>query len=122
MATKRQRFSRSSIYWYSNLYASNVIDQKFNLGSWCLQISIFVEVPRRISYTISGFEGNFPNHIINYNKSLTHIYQDFRPCEVYTIEFLIDNTTMGFLMSDSEKNLVLYMYQPEARESCGGTL
>lgn len=28
---------------------------------------------------------------------------------------------MGFLMSDSEKNLVLYMYQPEARESCGGT-
>lgn len=46
--------------------------------------------------------------------------QDFRPCEVYTIEFLIDNTTMGFLMSDSEKNLVLYMYQPESRESCGG--
>lgn len=27
---------------------------------------------------------------------------------------------MGFLVSDREKNLVLYMYQPEARESLGG--
>lgn len=27
---------------------------------------------------------------------------------------------MGFLLTDSEKNIVLYMYQPEARESCGG--
>lgn len=27
---------------------------------------------------------------------------------------------MGFLISDSERNLVLYMYQPEARESYGG--
>jgi hypothetical protein len=35
---------------------------------------------------------------------------------------MIDNTTMGFLVSDSEKNLVLYMYQPESRESLGGLL
>lgn len=48
------------------------------------------------------------------------MFQDFRPCEVYTIEYLIDNSTLGFLVSDSEKNLVLYMYQPEARESFGG--
>lgn len=48
------------------------------------------------------------------------LFQDFRPCEVYTIEYLIDNSTLGFLVSDSEKNLVLYMYQPEARESFGG--
>lgn len=33
---------------------------------------------------------------------------------------MIDNSTLGFLVSDREKNLVLYMYQPEARESFGG--
>lgn len=53
-------------------------------------------------------------------RTLSLVSRDFRPCEVYTIEFLIDNATMGFLMSDSEKNIVLYMYQPESRESCGG--
>lgn len=52
--------------------------------------------------------------------TIVYNFQDFRPCEVYTIEFLIDNSTLGFLLTDSEKNIVLYMYQPEARESCGG--
>jgi hypothetical protein len=46
--------------------------------------------------------------------------QDFRPSEVYTCEFLLDNTQMGFLVADGDKNLVLYMYQPESRESFGG--
>lgn len=36
------------------------------------------------------------------------------------VEFMIDNTQLGFLVSDAEKNIVLYTYQPEARESCGG--
>lgn len=53
-------------------------------------------------------------------RTLSLVSRDFRPCEVFNIEFLIDNTTLGFLLSDSEKNVVLYMYQPEARESCGG--
>lgn len=53
-------------------------------------------------------------------RTLSLVSRDFRPCEVFTIEFLIDNSTIGFLLTDSEKNLVLYMYQPEARESCGG--
>lgn len=35
---------------------------------------------------------------------------------------MIDNATLGFLVSDREKNLVLYMYQPEARESFGGNI
>lgn len=46
--------------------------------------------------------------------------RDFRACEVYSVEYMIDNSTLGFLVSDREKNLVLYMYQPEARESLGG--
>ena len=46
--------------------------------------------------------------------------QDFRAVEAYAVDFLIDNTSLGFLVSDREKNIVLYMYQPEARESFGG--
>ncbi|KAK9754601.1 Mono-functional DNA-alkylating methyl methanesulfonate N-term [Popillia japonica] len=53
-------------------------------------------------------------------RTLSLVSRDFRPCEVYGIEYLIDNTTIGFLLSDNERNLVLYMYQPEARESFGG--
>lgn len=51
---------------------------------------------------------------------LIFLFQDFKPCEVYSIEYMIDNSTLGFLVSDKERNLVLYMYQPEARESFGG--
>jgi hypothetical protein len=29
---------------------------------------------------------------------------------------------MGFLVADGDKNLVLYMYQPESRESFGGSI
>ncbi|KAK4873313.1 hypothetical protein RN001_015342 [Aquatica leii] len=53
-------------------------------------------------------------------RTLSLVSRDFRPCEILTIEYMIDNTNLGFLVSDSEKNLVLYMYQPEARESFGG--
>lgn len=53
-------------------------------------------------------------------RTLSLVSRDFRPCEVYSIEYLIDNTSMGFLLSDSEQNVVLYMYQPESRESFGG--
>lgn len=53
-------------------------------------------------------------------RTLSLVSRDFRPCEVFSVEYLIDNTTLGFLLSDSEKNLVLYMYQPESRESFGG--
>lgn len=53
-------------------------------------------------------------------RTLSLVSRDFRPCEVFAVEYLIDNTTLGFLLSDSEKNLVLYMYQPESRESYGG--
>lgn len=53
-------------------------------------------------------------------RTLSLVSKDFRPCEVINIEFMIDNTQLGFLVSDAEKNIVMYTYQPEARESCGG--
>lgn len=53
-------------------------------------------------------------------RTLSLVSKDFRACEVINVEFMIDNTQLGFLVSDAEKNIVLYTYQPEARESCGG--
>ncbi|KAL1516840.1 hypothetical protein ABEB36_000686 [Hypothenemus hampei] len=53
-------------------------------------------------------------------RTLSMVSRDLRACEVYGIEYMIDNSNMGFLMSDREKNLTICMYQPEARESLGG--
>ncbi|XP_034934002.1 cleavage and polyadenylation specificity factor subunit 1 [Chelonus insularis] len=53
-------------------------------------------------------------------RTLSLVSRDFRPAEVYTIEYLIDNTNLGFLVGDGESNLSLFMYQPESRESLGG--
>lgn len=39
---------------------------------------------------------------------------------VLNIEYVVDNTNLGFLASDCESNFVLFMYQAESRESQGG--
>ena len=46
--------------------------------------------------------------------------QDVKPLEVYGVSFLVDNTSLSFLVSDRLNNLVVFTYQPEVRESCGG--
>jgi cleavage and polyadenylation specificity factor subunit 1 len=33
---------------------------------------------------------------------------------------MVDNQNLGFLVSDDQSNLIIYMYQPESRESFGG--
>ncbi|BES89477.1 Cleavage and polyadenylation specificity factor [Nesidiocoris tenuis] len=53
-------------------------------------------------------------------RTLSLVSRDFRPTEVFAVDFLIDNSTLGFLVSDRDKNLILYMYQPLALESFGG--
>ncbi|XP_017069032.1 cleavage and polyadenylation specificity factor subunit 1 [Drosophila eugracilis] len=53
-------------------------------------------------------------------RTLSLASRDFNPLEVYGIEFMVDNTNLGFLVTDAERNLIVYMYQPEARESLGG--
>ncbi|XP_069771192.1 cleavage and polyadenylation specificity factor subunit 1 isoform X2 [Narcine bancroftii] len=55
------------------------------------------------------------------SKTLSLVSRDPKLLEVYSIEFMVDNSQLGFLVSDREKNLLVYMYQPEARESYGGT-
>ena len=47
--------------------------------------------------------------------------RDVRPMEVYTADLLVDGTALGFIASDHEKNLVLFIYDPESRESFGGS-
>lgn len=35
---------------------------------------------------------------------------------------MVDNSQMGFIISDQEKNIIVYKYQPEQRESLGGNV
>lgn len=35
---------------------------------------------------------------------------------------MVDNSNLGFLASDCSENIIIYMYQPESRESFGGNL
>lgn len=53
-------------------------------------------------------------------RTLAVISRDPRKCEVFSVEFIVDNTTLGFAVTDADKNVLVYMYQPEARESSGG--
>ncbi|VVC38721.1 WD40/YVTN repeat-like-containing domain,Cleavage/polyadenylation specificity factor, A [Cinara cedri] len=53
-------------------------------------------------------------------RTLSLVSRDFKPLEVYDINFLIDNTELGFLSSDKYQNLILFLYQPMNRDSHGG--
>ncbi|XP_056274732.1 cleavage and polyadenylation specificity factor subunit 1 [Pseudoliparis swirei] len=54
------------------------------------------------------------------SKTLSLVSRDAKPLEVYSIEFIVDNNQLGLLVSDRDKNLCIYMYLPEAKESFGG--
>ncbi|PIO14937.1 hypothetical protein AB205_0194970 [Aquarana catesbeiana] len=46
------------------------------------------------------------------SKTLSLVSRDVKPLEVYSVEFLVDNNQLGFLVSDRDRNLLLYMYLP----------
>ncbi|XP_063041814.1 cleavage and polyadenylation specificity factor subunit 1 [Engraulis encrasicolus] len=54
------------------------------------------------------------------SKTLSLVSRDAKPLEVYSVEFMVDNNQIGFLVTDRDKNLLVYMYLPEAKESFGG--
>lgn len=54
------------------------------------------------------------------SKTFAVVSKDMRPLQVYAVEYLIDNTQMAFLVSDNLCNMMVYMYQPENRETYGG--
>ena len=53
-------------------------------------------------------------------RTLSLVSRDYNPLMVYQIEYMVDNINLGFLTSDNESNLSIFMYQPESRESHGG--
>ncbi|KAL8570429.1 hypothetical protein ACOMHN_034464 [Nucella lapillus] len=53
-------------------------------------------------------------------KVLSIVSKDLKALEVYSVEFLVDNTQLCFVASDKNKNLIIMSYSPEARESHGG--
>ena len=40
--------------------------------------------------------------------------------EVYSSAFLVDNSNLGFVVSDRLKNITIFSYQPQMRDSHGG--
>ncbi|XP_033126019.1 cleavage and polyadenylation specificity factor subunit 1-like isoform X2 [Anneissia japonica] len=55
------------------------------------------------------------------DRTLALVSRDTRPLRIYAAQFMIDDRQLAFLVSDAEKNLIIYHYQPEAPESYGGT-
>ncbi|XP_055902575.1 cleavage and polyadenylation specificity factor subunit 1 [Eupeodes corollae] len=53
-------------------------------------------------------------------RTLSLVSRDLQPLEVYDIEFVVDSTNLGFFVTDADENFIVYMYQPESRESFGG--
>ncbi|XP_037085613.1 cleavage and polyadenylation specificity factor subunit 1-like [Pollicipes pollicipes] len=53
-------------------------------------------------------------------RTISLLARDFKPRDIYAVEYLIDNTQVGFLATDAEANLIVFLYQPESRESGGG--
>uniref|UniRef100_A0A8D2Q7Y8 Cleavage and polyadenylation specificity factor subunit 1 n=1 Tax=Varanus komodoensis TaxID=61221 RepID=A0A8D2Q7Y8_VARKO len=54
------------------------------------------------------------------SKTLSLVSRDAKPLEVYSVDFMVDSAQLGFLVSDRDRNLLVYMYLPEAKESFGG--
>ncbi|XP_061384693.1 cleavage and polyadenylation specificity factor subunit 1 [Danaus plexippus] len=54
------------------------------------------------------------------HRTLSLVSRDLRTAQIYDMQFMIDNTSLGFLVSESEGNFAMYMHQPQARESYGG--
>ncbi|XP_025915352.1 cleavage and polyadenylation specificity factor subunit 1 isoform X2 [Apteryx rowi] len=54
------------------------------------------------------------------SKTLSLVSRDAKPLEVYSVDFMVDCNQLGFLVSDRDRNLLVYMYLPEAKESFGG--
>lgn len=53
-------------------------------------------------------------------RTLSLVSRDYHPMDVLNVEYIVDNNSLGFMASDCEGNFVLFMHQPESRESYGG--
>lgn len=53
-------------------------------------------------------------------RTLAVISRDPKPLEVYACEYAVDNNILAFLVTDADKNLVVYVYEPAHPDSQGG--
>lgn len=53
-------------------------------------------------------------------RTLSLVSRDYNQLMVYSIEYVVDNQNLGFVATDTNANIIIYMYQPESRESNGG--
>lgn len=51
---------------------------------------------------------------------LSVVAKDKQIIDTYACDYLVDNTNLAFVSSDSEKNLCIYMYQSESHDNQGG--
>ena len=82
------------------------IHQLLNIKSFILAADVYKSV------SVLRFQEEY--------RTLCIVARDYQPLQVLAVEYYIDNTQLGFLVTDAERNLMLYMYQPDARESHGG--
>ena len=54
-------------------------------------------------------------------RTLALVSRDTRSSEVFGSQFVVDQNQLCFVVSDSDGNLVVHSYNPEMRESFGGT-
>ncbi|CAH0759559.1 unnamed protein product [Diatraea saccharalis] len=54
------------------------------------------------------------------HRTLSLVSRDLRSAQIYDMEFMVENTSLGFLVSEADGNFAMFMYQPHARESYGG--
>lgn len=55
------------------------------------------------------------------NRTLSLVARDHKTMQVYGVQYLVDNSSLAFIGSDADKNLVVFTYNPESHESAGGT-
>ena len=79
------------------------IDSQIYIHSLCTMKSFILVGDVMKSIDLLQFQQDY--------RTLAVISKDPRPLEVYSIEFVIDNNTLAFAVTDADKNLNLYMYQ-----------
>ncbi|EPY73595.1 hypothetical protein CB1_002748003 [Camelus ferus] len=54
------------------------------------------------------------------SKILSLRYWDDKPLEVYSMDLMVDKAQLGFWVSARDRQIVVYLHLPEAKESSGG--
>lgn len=102
------------IFQFKNqdLFGVAFIDSQIYIHSLCTMKSFILVGDVMKSVDLLQFQQDY--------RTLAVISRDPRPLEVYSVEFVVDNANLAFAVTDADKNVTVYMYQPEAKESNGG--